>query len=311
MNNIEISFIIPIYNCSSYIEECVRSIYACYCDENIECILVDDGSTDNSKIICDNISGKYKNVKALHKKNGGVSSARNYGLENAKGKYITFVDADDYIAKTDFSFLSSEKELYVLGMQRLEGNKVIGMKFKHKSIQKDLITYPVYMNSVCNKFFRSDIIEKFYIRFDEKQYATEDLLFLINYLVHINMIEYRNQPYYIYRMDENSATHKKFTKTTAINNVVSVKKVEKVLKDNYAYRSFLRYLRIKSALPFIANKECFDPDLYRECIKPYDIWTFDMRIDKTLLSLFALLKLDLFLNIYVILKDIVRNLSGK
>lgn len=160
MRQIDISFIIPVYNCSKYIQDCVKSIYKCS-KYSIECILVDDGSSDGSGELCDEIEKEYETVIVVHKQNGGVSSARNCGIEKACGRYITFVDGDDYLDNIEEMFLTTDKDLYTFGMQTLEGNKKKQIEFSHKTIQEDLIKYPVYMNSVCNKFFRRAIIEKY------------------------------------------------------------------------------------------------------------------------------------------------------
>lgn len=203
-------------------------------------------------------------------------------------------------------FLTTDKDLYIFGMQTLEGNKKKQIEFSHKTIQEDLIKYPVYMNSVCNKFFRRAIIEKYNIRFDEQQYATEDLMFVMNFLVHSESLKNVNRPYYVYRMDGNSATHKEFTRDTALNNVNAARKIENILRESNDYDFFLRYLRIKTAFPFIMNKECFDPNLYRKCVKSGDVWTFDARIDKIMLSIFAQIKADCFLKAYIELRSVLR-----
>lgn len=101
--NVKISFIVPVYNVEKYLQECVYSIieqkhYDKY-KKNIEIILVDDGSTDNSGKICDCLCDQYTNIKVIHKKNGGLASARNAGLAIAKGDYIGFIDSDDRIDK--------------------------------------------------------------------------------------------------------------------------------------------------------------------------------------------------------------------
>ena len=92
----KVSVIVPVYNVENYLEECVNSILN-QTYENLEIILVDDGSTDNCPQICDDWAKKDKRIKVIHKANGGVSSARNVGLDNATGEYIGFVDSDDYI----------------------------------------------------------------------------------------------------------------------------------------------------------------------------------------------------------------------
>lgn len=96
MNNIKFSIIVPIYNVEIYIEQCIESlINQSY--ENIEIILVDDGSLDNCPLICDKYASTDSRIRVFHKENGGLSDARNFGLKKAKGEYIIFVDSDDYI----------------------------------------------------------------------------------------------------------------------------------------------------------------------------------------------------------------------
>lgn len=104
-NDNMVSVIVPVYNSEKYIEKCITSILN-QTYKDIELLLVDDGSTDNSAKICDEYEKKYPAiVRTFHKHNGGVSSARNYGIEKAKGKYIAFVDSDDYLAPENFSVL--------------------------------------------------------------------------------------------------------------------------------------------------------------------------------------------------------------
>lgn len=108
MDNILLSIIIPVYNVEKYIKRCLDSIL-CQETENYEVILVDDGSTDSSGIICDSYAKCRKNVVCIHKTNGGLSDARNEGLKHCKGKYVWFVDSDDYI--TEDALESLEKVL--------------------------------------------------------------------------------------------------------------------------------------------------------------------------------------------------------
>ena len=95
-----ISIIIPIYNVEKYMEKCLNSVVN-QTYNNIEIILIDDGSKDKSREICDNYAKKDNRIKVVHKENNGVSSARNTGIDMSKGKYITFIDSDDYI-DTDY-----------------------------------------------------------------------------------------------------------------------------------------------------------------------------------------------------------------
>ena len=91
-----ISVIVPVYNVESYLEKCVDSIRN-QTYKNLEIILVDDGATDNSGVLCDKIAKKDDRIKVYHKENGGLSDARNYGVKKATGEFIGFVDSDDYI----------------------------------------------------------------------------------------------------------------------------------------------------------------------------------------------------------------------
>ena len=101
MSNVFFSVIVPVYNVSEYLEKCVDSIV----DQNFEdfeIILVDDGSTDNSAQICKNYAEKFEKIKYCHKENGGLSSARNFGIEKSTGDYLLFVDSDDFLTGPDF-----------------------------------------------------------------------------------------------------------------------------------------------------------------------------------------------------------------
>ena len=101
-----ISVIVPIYNCARYLPQCIESILA-QTYTNLEIILVDDGSTDNSRKICNDYAAMDLRIKVIHQANAGVSVARNIGLKWARGEYIGFVDADDYIAKDMYEYLYS------------------------------------------------------------------------------------------------------------------------------------------------------------------------------------------------------------
>ena len=93
-----ISVIIPVYNTEMYLRRCIDSVLA-QTYQDFELLLIDDGSKDSSGAICDEYAAKDARVRVFHKENGGVSSARNLGLDNARGEWVTFVDSDDYIEK--------------------------------------------------------------------------------------------------------------------------------------------------------------------------------------------------------------------
>ena len=93
-----ISIIIPVYNVEKYLKECVDSVRK-QTYKNLEIILIDDGSKDNSGKLCDELAKEDNRIKVIHKENGGLSDARNVGIENATGEYIQFIDSDDFVEK--------------------------------------------------------------------------------------------------------------------------------------------------------------------------------------------------------------------
>ena len=115
MNNDLISIIVPVFNVEKYLEKCIVSILN-QSYQNLEIIFVDDGSTDSSGLICNKYKKMDKRVKVIHKKNGGLSDARNYGIKASKGKYITFIDSDDYIEKDYVEYLYSLIQKYKVNL---------------------------------------------------------------------------------------------------------------------------------------------------------------------------------------------------
>ena len=119
--NYFVSIIIPVYNIEKYIEECVNSVLV-QSYKNFEVILVDDGSKDRSSIICDDLANLDNRIKVIHKKNGGLSSARNAGIKASKGDYIAFIDGDDYWDDRDFlkdvvkCLDESKANIYLIGI---------------------------------------------------------------------------------------------------------------------------------------------------------------------------------------------------
>ena len=102
-----ISVVIPVYNVEKYLEKCLDSVVE-QTYRNLEIILVDDGSTDNSGAICDRYAQKDSRVVVIHQKNGGLSKARNVGIDTATGKYISFIDSDDYVGSCYIETLYKE-----------------------------------------------------------------------------------------------------------------------------------------------------------------------------------------------------------
>lgn len=210
-----VTVIVPVYNCEASIEKCVESIRKqTYSD--LEIILVDDGSCDNSGAICDMLQKEDTRIKVIHKKNGGVSSARNTGIENAKGDYIQFVDSDDYIVGTMTEKLvetieRNHTQIAICGYTKIIGNQ------REENIPTEMTSVSIEMmdrnnpalikrfllNSPCNKLYITAYIKN---KFREDISLGEDLLFNLSYFSLIDKVSFVAEGLYCYIEKENSLT---------------------------------------------------------------------------------------------------------
>ncbi len=170
--NKKISIIIPVYNAEKYISRCVDSIISQTCN-NWELILINDGSHDSSGAICDEYAARDHRIKAIHRPNGGASSARNAGIDAATGEYICFVDADDFVSPTMLAdFLSApESDIVISSIEILYGEKSHTMIVKPFSGNLDEFfrnvrnLNPHLLGSPCNKLYKRDLINRWHIHF--------------------------------------------------------------------------------------------------------------------------------------------------
>lgn len=221
-----VSVIVPVYNVEPYLEQCVESILA-QTYENLEIILVDDGSTDKSGEICDRYAEKDSRIRVIHQENAGVSVARNTGLDICRGDYIGFVDSDDYIAS----------DMYEVLLTRLRKDKaVIGAcavsHVSPHSVQAEGIgkPYAIFSGaeaakslfnpdkgfldgvkfSVCNKLYRRNVFfsgNQERITFPEGKILGEDAHVTTSVIYHADRVVYIGKNLYFYRQRRNSATH--------------------------------------------------------------------------------------------------------
>ena len=259
MNKELVSIIIPVFNCEEYINKCINSLIS-QTYRNIEIVLIDDGSTDRSGILCDNLTKMDERIIVFHKKNEGVSSARNKGLELIKGKYVLFVDADDYVednyVETLIKNLSSN-EMVVCGYyEEYVNDSVIMNTFKsNKVITNNQAQQLVYSDRgfggyLWNKVFLKEIIVKEKLRFNEKIYMCEDQLFVINYLLFVTKILVLNSVLYHYRMRKSSMVwqtndNKKRTFYEAQLIINNIYKKNKII-NHYFYYNLCSYTFINA-----------------------------------------------------------------
>ncbi|VTX69886.1 glycosyltransferase family 2 protein [Gemella haemolysans] len=213
-----ISVIVPVYNVEKYLEKCVNSIVN-QTYKNLEIILVDDGATDNSGKLCDELAKIDNRIKVYHKENGGLSDARNYGVERATGDYIGFVDSDDYIDAEMYEKLYeaikkenadvAECNLKIIYPNRVElytNEKYFKVCTKQEYLEEYLKIEKVF-GSVWTKLIKSDIAKKLVFpkgKLYEDTYYAYDLINVADSYVIMDA------PYYNYFMRENSITNAKF-----------------------------------------------------------------------------------------------------
>ncbi len=212
---IPITVIIPVYNCKKYLQAAVSSVLEQDYD-NLSIVMIDDGSTDGSSELCDLISEKESRVHVMHKANGGVSSARNmgidYALEHQKGGYVTFLDADDAWAH-DF-FDEKVRDLLnrgydMVGFQSCLCNRSLTARAAAPILQEGLRaggTASVWCSQFPSVFYSADLLKKYEIRFINAKYS-EDKIFVMQCLYLSDTIWLENKIFHYYRNNNTSAVH--------------------------------------------------------------------------------------------------------
>ncbi len=266
-----ISIIVPVYNAEKYLDRCIKSIInQTYNDLDI--ILINDGSKDNSFKICNEYMKKDKRIRVFNKDNSGVSDTRNYGIENANGEYIVFIDSDDYIDKDYIKVLISnfEKHSYV---------RVANLSGSEKKISSNItLTVDDFMKfsllgnfhlGVCGGIFEKKLVSKF----DKNTYYMEDAIFLTEYLNKCNTVKliaslskyhYVDNPSsitnnkrnvlnnikaYFYSLDKiNEITDLKYDKLIKNKKNVLLEKECRFINNYEEYRSLKNNDNIKSTL---------------------------------------------------------------
>lgn len=213
------SFIIPVYNCAAFLETCVASIQQVGIHD-CEILLIDDGSTDGSGALCDRLEALYSGIRVIHKPNGGVSSARNRGIREAKGDYLLFLDADDSLDPAALSRVLSAAPLDHADMM------IFGLTFDYyhrgRRYRRDplffdyngtmpaefwgghylLLFHQNALSSLCNKVFQREILVKYNLLLREDMFLYEDLEFVLRYMTHCGNIRNVPQAIYHYRQSE-------------------------------------------------------------------------------------------------------------
>lgn len=288
-----VSVIIPVYNVAQYFPECIESVIA-QTYKDIEIILVDDGSTDNSGIICDEYAKKDNRIKVIHKPNGGLSSARNAGIDICTGEYITFIDSDDYIAgdmieQLYIALYNTQSDISICNFKsKLPLDKDYNLKIKTyspKNAIKEILLEGNFCTSAWAKLYKTKLFST--VRYPEgliyEDYATTYKLFdIASGIAHINTAKY------YYRYNPESITKANF-KNNQLDYFTVSDKLISFLENKYpeyrkyavahAVRNAIAFMRKISAcgfddektINFLVNK--IKPHIFGYCFSRYSIFS--------------------------------------
>jgi glycosyltransferase involved in cell wall biosynthesis len=255
----KISVIIPVYNAQDTIEKTIQSITS-QSYQNLEIILVNDGSTDSSYEICRRIQSEDSRIKIIDKENGGVSSARNMGVAHATGEYIIHADSDDIVLPNAYMNLIREANRsnaaiivggYYSGLESNYVEKIPDTEIKDPIVFAKRILENKIHAGLWNKLVKSDVYVNF--KFQEGLDYKEDLIFfviqLMRYKPEISIIQ---EPVYFYYIRENSITNQSFDKNVEKNFIV-IKEIESL---NYKeLEGSLQFQKAYANIGYILNKQ--------------------------------------------------------
>ncbi len=249
--NPKISVIVPVYKAEKYLHKCVDSLLS-QTFRDFEVLLVDDGSPDRSGEICDEYARKDNRVRVFHKENGGVSSARQCGLDNARGEYTIHADPDDWVEPNMLEELyrkakAENADVIVCDYYYEYGNKTIVHKQSFGTTSgKDLIIHIFQMNvsaSLWNKLIRKDCIEKAHSAFPKDINIGEDYCFLVSTLMCAEKVVYIGSLFYHYVRNEQSLTKSK-NYQLLLQRLAFVEIIEKRILEEERLKENLPYLKL-------------------------------------------------------------------
>lgn len=295
----KISVIIPVYNVEGYLKECLDSIINQTYD-NLQIIIIDDGSNDNSGIICDEYAKIDSRITVIHQDNGGLSDARNTGLDLAIGEYISFVDSDDFISCDYFEFLLNNLIKYdsdisccaAYKYHSKDNYKSSYVNEVKKMTNNEAIFHLIIEDSYCShaawaKLYKRQLFNK--IRFPKGK-IHEDLIVVPRLVGDSKSVIYNGQPKYFFRMREGSITRSGFSKKS-LDQVFGYELLQEYITNHFP--ELLKYSKTKLLNSYFAflgliyiNKKEKEFNIERKAIinkiKENKFWDKDLNIKQRL-----------------------------
>ena len=310
----KISVIVPVYNVEQYLPRCIDSILA-QTFTDFELLLIDDGSKDKSGAICDAYARKDPRIRVFHKPNGGVSSARNMGLDNAKGEWIAFVDSDDWVNEDYLSSFDINFDISISGYSIINEQKILDVREEAVSFKKQIITADVAQNlhkfriqtAPWGKLYKKAIIDKYNISFPEEISYGEDSIFIYEYILHCSSALISSKVTYNYCIFQGSLGHRRYP---AEHLLIMYKKqyelINLAFSDKDVLRSYLNdwaFCAVKSLRE--ANAALLKEDTFTKYILEKHLST----IDKLSLRFDLVYKVYCKFRIHFIRKPLLKSLS--
>lgn len=261
----KISVIVPVYNVEQYLERCVESIIN-QTYKNLEIILVNDGSTDNSGKLCDELAKKDDRIKVIHKENGGLSDARNTGIEVAESELIGFIDSDDYIDKDMYEVLynnlrNTNSDLSMCALYDVFNNiippqvkQVDILELTSQEAIKMVMEAKILSVTAVNKLYKKDLFSD--LKFELGKIA-EDAFIMIKLLDKCEKVVATNEKKYYYIHRENSITTQKFS-PKFLNVIEAYEQNYKIIENNYPELLQVAQTRMNWAYFYVLDKLLLD-----------------------------------------------------
>lgn len=275
MGKDKFSIIIPVYNAELYIDECIKSVIdSTY--ENWELLLVDDGSNDGSGEICDEWSYKDSRIRVFHQNNRGVSSARNLGIEKAKGNWLVFVDSDDYISSDMMNLISEnayreDADLVFTDYNIIYSDKNELFRTYPWSADKENSFRNYLLNSwprVAWGAVKKKLIWENGITYPENLTVFEDFHFMCNCILHCNRVIRISEPLYNYR------------RTNAFSITSTLTETRKKHDELWVYEDLIRIFKSMN------KYECYAPAIFWRLLKGKQSWALNFSMQNEFLSFF-------------------------
>lgn len=281
VNDVLLSVIVPVYNAAAYLERCIASLLQ-QDESRFEVIFINDGSTDHSLSLLQNYA-HYSHFHIIDTVNGGVSSARNHGIRASRGKFLCFLDADDFLPSTAFSTwlcLMQQNVCMAVGQSQHFTPQGQPLDFPLASDHTRPMTVSAAINEllyfnprhgICDKVFRGDVIRQHHLRFNEEIYNFEDLLFVMNYLwlQQHRQVVFSDKVVYHYVKSAHSATRSPL-KEKHFSFARSFSSMKAFLSVQHSRCYYHLYLKVTSSYIYKAiNSEGFSRDFIDEYISLY------------------------------------------